>query len=107
MIIPAWKSIEMLEMLKMLTDMPLLLPCDQNLMVPPRAYTYHQDKVEFQAWQESKLWWEKTPIKMVMCGRLCGKASNSKVFAKSLAVRFASHRRFEDLYISIRNHRAA
>jgi hypothetical protein len=87
-ILPTWPTAAMGLALRMATDLPLLLECDQHLLFQPEAYKVHiREKAESKQWWLSKTWKSMTGV------RLSGRRDNDGVLARHFQLTLPSSTR--------------
>jgi hypothetical protein len=79
-ILPMWKTDQLIMALRMATQMPVLLECSESLLEAPAAYVAHQEMPEFKDWIADRQWWKKKTFKTLIGVRLSGDAKKRGVF---------------------------
>ena len=75
LIIPVWDSMELAAAVKMLVDVPVVMECEEELLLPPHAYQVHlRHKIP-------QRWWNQRKWKALLGMRLSGNAARAEGFA--------------------------
>jgi hypothetical protein len=89
-ILPMWKTDQLVTALRMATKMPILLECTESLLEAPEAYVAHQEMPEFQVWKQERQWWTKKTFKCLIGVRLSGDANKRGAFLSEWQIMLSS-----------------
>ena len=63
-VLPAWQSVQLSTALALAVDFPILIECNQALLVPPKAYGVHVPHKVPKHWWAHKQWHCLTGIRL-------------------------------------------